>query len=120
MSIRKRTWKTGDQIKTAWVADYFDQAGKRRMKTFATKKAADSWLVAARHEISHGIHTPASTSVTVADAGDLWLAQGETDDLERSTLRQRRQHLDLHIRPLIGAVRLAELSPGMVQAFRND
>jgi integrase len=120
MSIRRRTWKTGDQIKTAWVADYFDQAGKRRMKTFATKKAADAWLVTARHEISHGIHTPASTSITVADAGDLWLAQGETDDLERSTLRQRRQHLDLHIRPLIGTVRLADLSPGAVQSFRND
>jgi integrase len=119
-SVRKRTWKTGSQVRTAWVADYFDQAGKRRLKTFATRKAADSWLVAARHEISHGIHTPASTSITVAEAGDLWIEQGETDGLERSTLRQRRQHLDLHIRPLIGAVRLADLSPAMVQAFRND
>jgi integrase len=119
-SIRKRIWTAGDHDKTAWVADYFDQAGKRRLKTFATKKAADAWLVAARHEVSQGVHAPASTSITVTAAGDLWLAQGETDGLERGTLRQYRQHLDLHIRPLIGAVRLAELSPAAVQKFRND
>jgi integrase len=119
-TVRKRTWKTSDTVKTAWVADYFDQAGKRRLKTFATRKAADAWLVAARHEISHGIHTPASVSIAVADAGDLWLAQAESDGLERSTLEQYRQHLERHIKPLIGAVRLAELSPGMVQSFRND
>ena len=119
-SVRKRTWTTGGKVKTAWCADYFDQAGKRRLKTFATKKAADTWLVNARHEVSQGIHTPASVSITVADAGDLWLSQGETDGLEASTIMQYRQHLEYHIKPLIGATKLAEVSPGMVQAFRND
>jgi integrase len=119
-SVRKRTWKTGGAVKTAWIADYFDQAGKRRLKTFETRKAADAWLVNARHEVSQGIHTPASTSITVAEAGDLWLAQGEIDGLERSTLMQYRQHLEFHIKPLIGSVKLAELSPGMIQAHRND
>ena len=33
---------------------------------------------------------------------------------------QYRQHLEYHIKPLIGSVKLAELSPAMVQAFRND
>src|SRR3954464_14955820 len=119
-SVRKRTWTTGGKVKTVWVADYFDQAGKRRLKTFETKKAADAWLVNARHEVSRGVHTPASVSITVAEAGDLWLSQGETDGLEGSTLMQYRQHVEYHIKPLIGAVKLADLSPGMVQAFRND
>jgi len=119
-SVRKRTWTTGGKVKTAWVADYFDQAGKRRLKTFETKRAADAWLVNARHEVSRGVHTPASVSITVAEAGDLWLSQGETDGLEGSTLMQYRQHVEYHIKPLIGAVKLADLSPGMVQAFRND
>jgi hypothetical protein len=39
-----RTWKTGDKIKSAWVTDYLDQAGKRRRKTFPTRKAADAWF----------------------------------------------------------------------------
>jgi hypothetical protein len=32
-SVRKRTWKTDGVVKTAWVADYFDQAGERRLKS---------------------------------------------------------------------------------------
>ncbi len=38
MSVRKRAWTTprGEQ-KEAWVVDYVDQAGKRRLKTFAKK-----------------------------------------------------------------------------------
>jgi integrase len=117
--VKKRTWTSGGEEKTAWVADYFDQAGTRRLKTFKTRKAADAWLVSARGEVAQGTHTPASASPTVARAGEDWIAQGETDGLERSTLRQYRQHLDYHIVPLIGAVRLAELTPAMVPDFRN-
>src|SRR5689334_2492729 len=91
-SVRKRTWTTGGKVKTAWVVDYFDQHGKRRLKTFETKKAADAWRVTAQHEVRQGIHTPASVSLTIGEAGDLWLVQAETDGLEPSTLMQYRQH----------------------------
>ena len=38
MSIRKRTWKTAKgEAKEAWVVDYVDQGGKRRLKTFEEK-----------------------------------------------------------------------------------
>jgi integrase len=37
-SIRKRTWTTNGETKTAWVADYFDQHGKRRLKTLMSAK----------------------------------------------------------------------------------
>jgi len=117
--VRKRTWNSGGAEKSAWVADYVDQAGKRRIKTCKTKKEADAYLTRARHEISQGTHTPASASVTVAQAGASWIEQGETDGLEASTLRQYRQHLELHINPFLGGVRLSELSPASVQHFRN-
>ena len=87
-SVRKRTWTTGGKAKTAWVVDYFDQHGRRRLKTFATRKAADAWRVTAQHEVRQGIHTPASVSITVGEAGDLWLSQAEMDGLEASTLMQ--------------------------------
>jgi len=102
--VRKRTWMAADGPKTAWIADYKDQAGKRHIKTFQSRKAADAWLVEARHEVTQGIHTPARSSVTVAHAGEDWIAQGEADGLERSTIEQYRQHLDYHIKPFIGAV----------------
>jgi integrase len=118
-TIRKRTWKAGDLTKTAWVADYFDQHGKRRLKTFKQKKEADAWLVAARREVQQGLHSPASNSISVAQAGDIWIAEAEADGLERGTVRQYRQHLDYHINPLMGAVKLAELSVANVKEFRG-
>jgi hypothetical protein len=39
-TVRKRTWKSGAETKTAWIADYFDQEGKRHIKTCKTKKGS--------------------------------------------------------------------------------
>jgi len=60
-SIRKREWtmRTGEQ-KEAWVVDYVDQHGKRRLKTFSKKKDAEAWSVNALKEIQLGVHTPDS------------------------------------------------------------
>jgi integrase len=118
-TVRKRTWKSGGETKTAWIADYFDQDAKRHIKTFPTKKEANAWLVETQHEVKQGVHTPASTSITVAEAGELWITQAETDGLEASTLAQYRQHLKYHIQPFIGGVKLAEFAPSSVQSFRN-
>ncbi|MBV9826120.1 MAG: site-specific integrase [Alphaproteobacteria bacterium] len=118
-SIRKRLWQSGGETKTAWVADYSDQAGKRHLKTFTTKKAADVWLVAARGEVARGVHTPENSSITIAAAAKLWIERGELESLERSTLKQYRNHVDLHIAPLIGAEKLARLSTPMVESFRD-
>jgi hypothetical protein len=38
-TVRKRTWQSGGETKQAWIADYFDQAGKRHQMAFKTKKA---------------------------------------------------------------------------------
>jgi integrase len=119
MSIRQRKWESAGKAKSAWVADYFDQGGKRHLKTFRTKKEADAWLVDTRKQVKDGIHTAASDSVTVTVAGENWIAQGVADGLEPSTLRQYRQHLNFHISPLIGTVKLADLTPAMVRGFRD-
>ena len=89
-SIRKRTWKTNGVKQIAWVFDYKDNAGKRHQKTFQTRKEAEQWSVTALHEIKQGTHTPASTSITVAEGLSLWIADGEANGLEHSTIRQRQ------------------------------
>jgi integrase len=119
--VRKRTWisKAGEQ--TAWIADYRDQAGKRHIKTFDTKKAATAWLVTAQGEVARGVHTPENASITVAEAAEIWIEKGELEKLERSTLRQYRNHVDLHIKPSrIGTEKLARLSTPAIEAFRDD
>ena len=110
-SIRKRTWTTKGEEQTAWVVDYKDQSGKRALKTFATKKEAEAWSVSALHEVSQGTHTRASASKTVTEAWELWLEQCEADKLEFSTIRQRRQHLKVHVEHRIGHLRLSETTP---------
>src|SRR5690348_4552582 len=104
MSIRKRTLPSGT---AAWQVDYRDGGGKRRHKQFATKRAADAFMVKARGEVVAGIHTADSASITVSEAADLWLARCERDQLEETTLRSYREHIRLHIVPRIGAVKLS-------------
>jgi integrase len=119
-SIRKRTWKSGGETKTAWIADYFDQEGKRHIKTHPTKKTATAWLVTAQGEVARGVHTPENTSITVAEAAKRWIETGELEKLERSTLRQYGNHVRLHINPLIGGVKLARLSTPAIESFRDE
>jgi integrase len=125
MSVRKRIWTSAKgEHKEAWVVDYVDQTGKRRLKTFAKKKAADNFAATANVEIRAGIHTADSASVTVAEAGQLWIETAEKgspgrEPLERATVAAYRQHLKLHIEPYLGNVKLSQLSAPMIREFEN-
>ena len=119
--VRKRTWQNSKGEQTAWIADYFDQGGKRHIKTFETKREATAWLVTATGEVARGVHTPENASITVAEAAELWIGKGQLEALERSTVRQYRNHVDLHIKPSrIGNEKLARLSAPAIEAFRDD
>jgi integrase len=118
-TIRKRSWVSGGEEKTAWVVYYADQDNKRHIKTFKTRRDADKWKTQALYEVSQGTHTPPSTNTTVTEAGEKWLEQAKIDGLERTTLLQYEQHLRLHIKPLIGGRKLASLAPDAIADFRN-
>src|SRR5262249_3551619 len=118
-TVRKRTWTHKGEIRSAWVVDYADQGGKRRLKTFGTKKAADAWMVGAAHEVQQGVHTADSDSITVSEACELWIARAEME-LERSTVRQYRQHANLHIGPELGRVKLSRLTAPRCEQFKDD
>jgi len=112
--IRKRILPSGA---VRWLVDYRDGGGVRRAKMFATKKQADNFLDDARVQLKAGTHVADSQSITVAEAADLWVRRGELDGLEATTVRQRRQHADLHIKPMIGTTRLSRLTAPAVQDF---
>lgn len=120
MSVRKRTWTTGKGVKKeAWVVDYVDQGGVRRLKTFERKKAADDFSSNTAVEVRKGEHVADSATVTIKEAGRLWLGSAKSADLERATVEQYRQHLDLHIVPFIGADKLSKVSVPFVRAFQD-
>jgi integrase len=118
VSIRKRSWKSAGEDKTAWVVDYVDQHGNRRLKTFELKKDAEAWATTARHEIATGVHAP-NAKTSVEEAVRLWIAHCVDEGLERSTIEQRQRHLKLHMMPFIGAVKLADLTTPRVNGFMD-
>src|SRR5262249_30211489 len=120
VSVRKRNWMTRQgEAKEAWVVNYTDQSGKRRLKTFAKKKLADAFAATVRIQVQHGVHTADSESVTVAEAGRLWITTAEKNKLERATVEGYQQHLALHIAPYLGRVKLSQLSAPMVREFED-
>ena len=120
MSVRKRCWETNGERKEAWIVDYVDQHGDRHIKTFARKRDADAYHADVAVGVRAGIHTADSRSITIAEAGRRWIESGEAADLERTTLEQYRQHLELHIVPLIGSVKLTQLTAPMVRRFEDQ
>src|SRR6516165_4670715 len=119
MSVRKRKWTNPKgEIREAWVVDYVDGSGQRH-KNFERKRDADAYANRVNVEVRAGTHTPDSTSLTVAEAGQLWLQSSENLGLERTTLDFYRQHLDFHITPLIGNTKLSQLTVPLVRAFED-
>jgi integrase len=126
-TIRKRSWTTasGEQ-REAWVADYFDRDGRRRLKTFSKKGEARAWLDQTKVAVNAGEHVADRASVTIAQAAESWLntcRHGRPDDesggLEASTVREYERHVRYITDPQlgIGQVRLNQLSKASVEDF---
>lgn len=121
MSVAKRKWTTpSGEVKEKWVVRYTDASGKRRLKTFKTKKQADEFEARTFIGVKEGTHVPDSASATVTEAGKLWLASSDAAGLERGTVDGYRQHLELHISPFIGARRLSQLTIPGVREFEDE
>lgn len=117
-SIRKRSWKNASGVHAAYILDYTDRDG-RHIKTFERKRDAEAERTRITGQIAAGTHTASSRSITLAAAGAQWIEQAETDQLERATVRQYKQHL-AHITPLLGKMKLSDLTVADITSFRNE
>ena len=66
-----------------------------------------------------GVHVTPSTSVTIEGAGENWIKAAEAHGLERATIKQYREHVEQHIVPFIGAMKLSEISAQTVRKFEG-
>jgi integrase len=120
MSVRKREWTTRKgEAKEAWIVDYTDQEGQRHIKTFKRKKEAEAYADQVGVDVRAGTHTPASKSITVAQAAEDWIQSVALEGREASTLAQYRQHAQ-HITKLIGNRKLASLTTPRINTFRDE
>jgi integrase len=121
MSVRKREWTTRKgEAKEAWIVDYTDGASKRHIGTFARKKDADAYAAKVAVEVNAGTHVAPDSDLTMTKVAEKWIKRVEADGRERATLRQYRQHVTHHILPRIGSVKLAKLTRGRVEHFRDS
>jgi integrase len=120
MSVRKRAWitRTGE-AREAWIVDYADGQGDRHIQTFERKKDADAFAATVKVDVGRGVHTAPSKSITVAEGCRLWLKTGEANELERTTLDSYRQHVALHIVPVLGTTKLAALTTAAIRDFED-
>lgn len=120
MSVRKRKWKTSTgEAREAWVADYSDPQGVRRLKTFEKKKDADAYASATDVQVRAGTHVADRASITIKEAGKAWIEAAENTGLERSTIDQYKQHLALHIERFLGSLLLTKLSAPVARKFED-
>lgn len=121
MAVRKRTWQgKGGKELTAWVVDYKDAAGKRRLKTFDRKKDADAFELTAKGEVRDGVHVADSATATIEAAGALWIKSTKAAGLEQSSVEDYERLLRLHIVPFIGGLKLTALTTARLRAYQDE
>lgn len=119
MSVRPRTWTTNGVVHKGWQADYTDAAGIRHRKQFKLKKEAEQFEKRASTEVADGVHIAATDTITITEAGALWIKAKQRAGREQATIDQYKQHLDLHITPFVGTVKLTALTPAMLSDFED-
>src|SRR5260370_19275174 len=83
MSVRRRKWKTSKgEEREAWV-DRYGSGKDRHIATFERKKEAEDYHAKVRVDRAQGIHIAPSQSITVEEAGRLWIEAAEAAGLER-------------------------------------
>jgi integrase len=116
-SIRSRVLSSG---KLVHIVYYRDQKGRRHNKTFTNKKAADAWRLRTEVEVRDGLHTPETSSITIAKAAENWLERARRLGLERSTQQAYEMIARRVIVPFLGEIRLAQLTRPRVIQFRDE
>jgi integrase len=121
MSIRKRAWmnKRTGETQEKWVVDYVDQNGKRRLKTCKSKKDAEAYYVKTVSAINDGSFIPDRDTITVREAGELWLLTCAEDNLEETTIERYKATLEYYLYPYFGNTKLTKLTIAMVSEFKS-
>jgi integrase len=125
--VHERRWKTrkGEE-RSAWVVryPYIDpKTGQKSLhiQTFPTKTEATEYAKTNYSDIRSGRVIPDVKTCTVEYVGREWLRAKEMAQLERSTLAQYEQMLELHIIPFIGPKLVTEVNDiNVLRQFEGD
>ncbi len=123
-TVSKRNWTYKGEPRTAWITRWVDLGGKQRIKTFQTKKLADTYRNTVETEIRQGTHVAESASLTVREGCELWLrecsARVSRGEMTRHTYAFYEVRARLHIVPTLGIQKLSNLTAPMIIKWRKD
>lgn len=104
--------------KTTYVVRYRDLTRKQRAKSFSRKADADKYAHKVEADMERGSYIdPAKARLTLAQYAALWRSQLTHKPLTGESMAN---HLDRHLLPSLGHLRLSELGPAHVKAWLAD
>ena len=108
--VRKRRGK--------WVIDFYDQFGDRHWETVGTnKKEAEERLAQRLLDIGKGqFIIPKDRKITFAELASNWL-NGREGKIRPSTKSQYEDHVDKHLVPFFGPMRIGQIDIPRVDAY---
>ena len=115
-SIRKRgsTW--------SWSFDLGYIDGKRKRKEKGGYKTKAECQKALREAIKQYENTGlvfTASEITVSDYLDYWL-KGHSLNVKYATIKTYKNHIEKHIKPIIGSYKLKTVTPSLLQDFINS
>jgi integrase len=124
-AVRKRKWKHKDIEREAWVVDYVDGEGKRRLRTFERKKDADLYRSQVEVEVVKGEHIAHSVDVPFKLVAEAWLAKQRRSHLTTgkpvlSSMKAMEWVLESHLNPRFASQLISKLSAEAVQDYLNE
>jgi integrase len=118
MRVKVRKWRG------RWCTDYrargSDHKIHRHIEVRKNKRDAEAAARIIEGRVAAGTHVPLSQSPTVAEAAAAWIEHVKAEGRERTTVDQYEQHVRLHIVPVLGAYKLAELRRPSIERFKDE
>lgn len=116
-SITKKVeTKNGKQYES-WRCRYSLPDGSRKEKKFSSQAAAQEFLTQTLADIQNGEYIE-PTSITVGQWLDTWLAE-YCGHLKYNCLKSYKSHVEIHLKPGIGKIKLIDLNAAELQKFFN-
>lgn len=109
--------KAPRKVPAGWRIDYRDQFGKRYRHTYDRKQDAQDALDEARAAIKGGTFVAAGDVPTFAEVAEQWFANKK--GLRPNTVEQYRTHLDNHLLPELGRLRLNQIDVDRIERMRD-
>lgn len=101
-----------------WVIDFRDESGRRCWESFRSREEADDALSNRIRQVSRGTYRRPTDLPTFAEVARAWLAT--KSDHRMSSYAQWQTHIDLHLAPALGPLRIDQIRVKDIEDLREQ